>query len=103
MLRVESMSAAPLADGPASALALQEFAIPESERVEIDAPVPIGTLLAGRYSVESVLARGGMGVVWLGRHVELDQAVAIKFLRRGLCSKEAVVQRFLNEARAAAA
>src|SRR5260221_12142251 len=97
------MSAAPMADGPARALLLDEPIVPESDRSEVDVPVPVGTLLAGRYSVETVLAQGGMGVVWLGRHVELDQPVAIKFLRRALSGKEAVVQRFLNEARAAAA
>ncbi len=92
-----------MADGPARALLLDEPIVPESDRSEVDVPVPVGTLLAGRYSVETVLAQGGMGVVWLGRHVELDQPVAIKFLRRALSGKEAVVQRFLNEARAAAA
>src|SRR5690349_3058960 len=65
-------------------------------------PVKQGDVLAGRYAVERVVASGGMGVVCLGRHVELEQPVAIKFLRRELAQNRSVVQRFLNEARAAA-
>jgi serine/threonine protein kinase len=65
-------------------------------------PVKPGDVLSGRYAVERVLASGGMGVVCLGRHVELEQPVAIKFLRRELAQNRALVQRFLNEARAAA-
>lgn len=67
-----------------------------------DLPVRQGDVLAGRYAVDRVLAAGGMGVVCLGRHVELEQPVAIKFLRRELSQNQSVVQRFLNEARAAA-
>ena len=44
-----------------------------------------------------------MGIVCLGRHAQLDQPVAIKFLRRALSGRPSVVQRFLNEARALAA
>jgi serine/threonine protein kinase len=95
---------ASLAEGRAQVFELTlEPGVPESDRAEVEPPIPPGTLLAERYSVENVLAEGGMGVVWLGRHVELDKPVAIKFLRRALCGKDAVVARFLNEARAAAA
>jgi serine/threonine-protein kinase len=74
------------------------------EEIAPDSELPVkqGDVLAGRYAVERVLASGGMGVVCLGRHVELDQPVAVKFLRRELAQNPAVVQRFLNEARAAA-
>ncbi|HVW25320.1 MAG TPA: serine/threonine-protein kinase [Polyangiaceae bacterium] len=95
------MSAASVAEG-LPPLELEPLEGPDSDDTEQTPPIPSGLLLAGRYSVDAVLARGGMGVIWLGRHVELDKPVAIKFLRRGLCGKEAVVGRFLNEARAAA-
>jgi serine/threonine-protein kinase len=63
----------------------------------------VGELLGGKYSVEATFAEGGMGIVCLGRHVQLDQPVAIKFLRRALAGRPAIAQRFLNEARALAA
>jgi len=75
----------------------EEDAAPES-----DMPVKKGDVLSGRYAVDRILGSGGMGVVCLGRHLELEQPVAIKFLRRELAQNQAVVQRFLNEARAAA-
>ena len=69
---------------------------------ESELPVPEGELLGGRYLVERKFAEGGMGIVCLGRHAHLEQPVAIKFLRRALSGKPAVVERFLNEARALA-
>ena len=37
-------------------------------------------VLAGLYSLERELGRGGMGVVYLARDVALDRAIAIKLL-----------------------
>ncbi len=65
------------------------------------APVREGDLLAGKYRVERVLGAGGMGIVVAARHVELDQLVAIKFVRDEALDNEQGVQRFLREARAA--
>jgi eukaryotic-like serine/threonine-protein kinase len=65
------------------------------------APVREGDLLAGKYRVERVLGSGGMGIVVAARHIELDQLVAIKFVRDEALSNEQGVQRFLREARAA--
>jgi serine/threonine protein kinase len=44
-----------------------------------------------------------MGVVVAARHVQLEQRVAIKFLRRGAGHESTAVERFLREARAAVA
>ncbi|HEY0464550.1 MAG TPA: serine/threonine-protein kinase, partial [Polyangiaceae bacterium] len=73
------------------------------EARETELPVPAGELLAGRYLVERIFAEGGMGIVCLGRHAQLEQPVAIKFLRHALAGKASVVERFLNEGRALAA
>jgi serine/threonine protein kinase len=73
------------------------------EEPESELPIPEGELLGGKYMVERMFAEGGMGIVCLGRHVQLDQPVAIKFLRRTLSGRPSIVQRFLNEARALAA
>jgi serine/threonine-protein kinase len=58
--------------------------------------------LAGEYSLERELGRGGMGIVYLAREVQLDRLVAIKLLPRSLADRPEVRERFLREARMAA-
>ncbi len=60
-----------------------------------------GTVLAGKYRVERVLGEGGMGFVVLARHIDLDERVALKFLRQELAQHPEAAPRFLREARAA--
>ena len=59
-------------------------------------------LLAGRYSIERELGRGGMGIVLLARDVALDRPVAIKLLPPHLATRPDERERFLEEARTAA-
>ena len=58
--------------------------------------------LAGRYSIERELGRGGMGVVLLARDVALDRPVAIKLLPQALATRPEARDQFLREARTAA-
>src|ERR1043166_8649961 len=58
--------------------------------------------VAGRYSLERELGRGGMGVVYLAREVRLDRSVAIKLLPPEFAAYPALRDRFLREARTAA-
>lgn len=58
--------------------------------------------LAGRYSLEREIGRGGMGIVYLARDVRLDRPVALKLLPPGLARSPALRERFLREARMAA-
>jgi hypothetical protein len=58
--------------------------------------------LAGRYSIDRELGRGGMGVVFLAREVHLDRLVAIKLLPPDKALQPGLRERFLQEARLAA-
>lgn len=58
--------------------------------------------LAGRYSLEHELGRGGMGIVYLAHEVALDRPVALKLLPPELAAQPALRERFLREARTAA-
>lgn len=43
----------------------------------------VGAVVAGRYTIEAELGRGGMGAVWAARDAETGAAVALKTLLRG--------------------
>ncbi|HSR93209.1 MAG TPA: serine/threonine-protein kinase, partial [Gemmatimonadales bacterium] len=58
--------------------------------------------LAGRYSVERELGRGGMATVYLARDIRLDRLVAIKVLLPELAVRPELRERFLRETRTAA-
>jgi len=58
--------------------------------------------LAGEYSLERELGRGGMGIVYLARDVQLDRHVAIKVLPAELGVRPGARERFIREARTAA-
>jgi serine/threonine protein kinase len=64
--------------------------------------LPPGAVIAQRYRIDSVLAEGGMGIVYRGWHLTLCQPIAIKVVRPELLSNAEAVSRFLNEARAVA-
>src|SRR5438876_733892 len=70
---------------------------------ETHAKLPaIGQRIAGKYRIEQLIGRGGMGVVFAAEHEILHQRVAIKFLLPERADDPALAVRLLNEARAAA-
>src|SRR2546423_11082826 len=58
--------------------------------------------LAGRYSLERELGRGGMGIVYLAREVRLDRLIATTLHPPARTSDGKLRERFLREARTAA-
>jgi eukaryotic-like serine/threonine-protein kinase len=62
----------------------------------------IGTVLAERYFVHSLIGEGGMGKVYAAEHVLMHKRVAIKVLHKELTALPDVVRRFEREAMAAA-
>ena len=66
------------------------------------AGIQIGSTFAG-YSIEGVLGRGGMGVVYVAEQPELGRKVAIKVIAPALASDPDYLRRFKHESRLAAA
>ena len=66
-----------------------------------------GRLIAGRYRLQDPIGRGAMGIVWRGRDELLERDVAVKEVQIAAQAspgrrREAIYQRTLREAKAAA-
>src|SRR3954452_11008465 len=62
----------------------------------------IGTVLSGRYRLESKLGSGGMSTVYLARDETLQRWVAVKVMHREISDQPDQLERFRREARAVA-
>lgn len=71
-------------------------------RREEDPSELLGVVLSGRYRLDTVLGEGGMGAVYAATHLKLERAVAVKVLRASLTGESTHLDRFFQEARAAA-
>ncbi len=58
-----------------------------------------GEVLAGKYRIERIIGKGGMGAVLSAQHELLGQRIAIKFLLGEIAQNPEAVARFNNEAR----
>jgi len=56
----------------------------------------------GKYRITRRLGKGGMGVVYVGEHVMLGSPAVVKVLATEVSEDRATVERFFNEAKAAA-
>lgn len=66
-----------------------------------DVGVAIGQVLAGRYRVERILGRGGMGVVVAATDLHSGRGIAIKRILPAIAQEREAVERFLTEVQAA--
>ncbi|MGQ0767486.1 MAG: serine/threonine-protein kinase [Gemmatimonadota bacterium] len=62
----------------------------------------VGSVIADRYMVQRLLGEGGMGRVYLARHVRLPQQAAIKVLHHAMVEDADAIARFNREAANAA-
>ncbi len=85
---------------------LQSAAVLYILRSMTDLPSPeffdLQQAVAGRYSLEREIGRGGMGIVFLARDVALDRLVAIKLLPPTLAAVPTMREQFIREARTSA-
>jgi eukaryotic-like serine/threonine-protein kinase len=70
--------------------------------VSSSAPLRPGLIVAGRYRIEQQIGEGGMGAVYLVRHVRTDEMLALKVLHADVLKDATAVERFRREARAPA-
>ncbi len=68
---------------------------------ELDGTELLGTVVDGRYQLECILGRGGMGLVYRAAHLGLRRQVAVKILHPSLAASSDVRNRFEREAFAA--
>jgi serine/threonine protein kinase len=67
----------------------------------MELPSP-GTVVAGKYQLESLLGEGGMGAVFRARHLMMNSSVALKWLRADMLGNREARERLLREAQSAA-
>ena len=60
-----------------------------------------GTVIRGKYRIQRLLGRGGMGTVYLAEHILLSRPRALKFISTELSQDPRFLKRFRHEAQAA--
>ena len=73
-----------------------------SQQIQDDLAPMLGTVLGGKYRLDTIIGGGGMGAVFRGHHLQLRRDVAIKVLQPECSGDSELVKRFDREARCAA-
>ncbi len=72
-----------------------------AERIVDDQDPLIGQIFAGRYRIESLIGRGGMGAVYQATHQTMKNVVAVKVISSAYADDLTLMKRFHREAKAA--
>lgn len=70
---------------------------PGPARSEEQVALEPGTVFADRYTIEQVVGRGGMGIVYRAKDSIGDRSVALKLIRSDLLGGDAAVKRLVTE------
>jgi hypothetical protein len=74
----------------------------EADGAELQLTLPVERTVEGRYRLERLVGRGGMGAVYEATHLGLRSRVAVKILSWRLFGDDSALRRFGREARALA-
>ncbi|HEX7955396.1 MAG TPA: serine/threonine-protein kinase, partial [Pyrinomonadaceae bacterium] len=74
----------------------------ETEGAELQLTLPVERTIEGRYRLERLVGRGGMGAVYEATHLKLRSRVAVKILSGRLFGDDSALKRFGREARSLA-
>jgi serine/threonine-protein kinase len=88
-----------LAEKPAEEGYSETRPFPGNVREDAGDDLRLGSLFASRYRIETLLGRGGMGVVYRAQDETLGVTVALKFLPPKFLGNKNRVNRFLGEVR----
>jgi len=91
-------------DTPSPALSPSQLergldAVPEAEQAQMPSP---GTVIDGKYRIDRLIARGGMGAVFAASHNVSGKKVAVKWMLPSLGQIKGARERFIREACATA-
>ncbi|MBL8232741.1 MAG: serine/threonine protein kinase [Bryobacterales bacterium] len=64
--------------------------------------LPIERVIDGKYKLDRLIGRGGMGAVYAGRDIRLDRRIAMKILLSELFGQDMALKRFEREAQTVA-
>lgn len=67
----------------------------------VEVETKVGTVLDGRYRLDSLIGEGGMGDVYRATHIHLDTQFAVKLLKPEFVANQTAIKRFRREAMAA--
>ncbi|OYT71861.1 MAG: hypothetical protein CFK52_07035 [Chloracidobacterium sp. CP2_5A] len=73
------------------------------DRAELTLALPVERVIEGKYRLDKLLGKGGMGAVYLAHDLRLNRPVAVKVILAHLFGDPAALRRFEREARVAAA
>ncbi|HKG14498.1 MAG TPA: protein kinase, partial [Pyrinomonadaceae bacterium] len=74
----------------------------DEDGAELQLTLPVERTIEGRYRLERLVGRGGMGAVYEATHLKLKSRVAVKILSGRLFGDEGALRRFEREAHALA-
>jgi len=102
LARLDREGRRPLFECPACGRCFDTGGECPDDRAELEPTLPVERTLAGRYRLDRLLGRGGMGAVYLARDLSLERDVAVKVMTGRLFGDPLALARFRREARAAA-